>query len=41
MYDRAMSGVKKHLVKQSTFSKPPLLYTAEISPRLLQGHDRP
>lgn len=39
MYDRAMAAIKKHLVQQSTFSK--LLYTNEVAPRRLPGHDRP
>ncbi|PWN53950.1 hypothetical protein IE53DRAFT_383526 [Violaceomyces palustris] len=33
MYDAAMRGIKKNLVRQSTKSKPPLLYTAEIVPQ--------
>lgn len=33
MFDRALSAVKKHLVKQSTHSIPPFLYTAELIPR--------
>lgn len=41
MYDRAMSGIKKTLVKQSTFSNPPLLYTAEVVPRFVQGRQGP
>ncbi|PWN41325.1 glycoside hydrolase [Ceraceosorus guamensis] len=41
MYDRAMSGIKKNLVKQSTSSNPPLLYTAEVVPRFVQGRQGP
>lgn len=42
MYDRAVSGIKRHLVKQSTFSKPPLVFTVEIIPQMqLQQQQRP
>lgn len=41
MWDRSISGVKKHLVKQSTASVPPYLYTAEIIPRMQRGQQRP
>lgn len=32
MYDRAMAGIKKHLLRQSIFRKPPLVFTTEIAP---------
>lgn len=42
MFDRSVSGIKKHLVKQSTASAPPYLFTAEIIPQMrMQGQERP
>ncbi|CAO1620662.1 unnamed protein product [Sympodiomycopsis kandeliae] len=42
MYDRAVAGIKKHLIKQSSFSKPPFLFTAEIIPQMqMQQQQRP
>ncbi|CAO1629481.1 unnamed protein product [Parajaminaea phylloscopi] len=37
MWDRSVAGIKKYLVKQSTFSKPPYLFTAEILPLMNSG----
>lgn len=34
MWDRSLAGIKRHLVKQSTFSKPPYVFTAEIIPQM-------
>lgn len=39
MYQRAMSGIKSHLLKQSPKQK--LLFTAEIHPRMYQGSQKP
>lgn len=42
MYDRSIAGIKKHLVKQSTFSRPPYVFTVEIVPQMqLQQSQRP
>lgn len=35
MFDRSMTGVKKHLIQKSTFSDPPFLFTSEIIPRVM------
>lgn len=32
MYDRAMAGIKKSLIRESVFQKPPLLFTTEVQP---------
>lgn len=40
MWDRSVAGIKKHLVKQSTYSDPPLIFTAEIVPYMQSADQR-